>query len=98
MDIKDIAERMSNLERQTLDAFAKCAQAFDAFDQGAAQIVRSLLAENAGLKAEIERLRGPKLIGFNTGGSRIVDEEGALEDYYPPLPDDEEDIKIGGSE
>lgn len=57
MDILEIANTMSNLEADALEAFQNCAIGFDAFNKGAATIVRALLQENNELRCEIARLR-----------------------------------------
>jgi hypothetical protein len=57
MLIQEIANTMSDLEAQALEGFQQCAANFDAFNKGAAEIVRKLLQEIQQLREENNSLR-----------------------------------------
>lgn len=76
MLIQDIANTMSDLEREALEAFQTCAKGFDAFNKGAANVVRELLKineelreENNQLRIEIYRLRDVDVDSIKIGGT-----------------------------
>lgn len=60
MTIQEISELMSDLEEAALQSFQTTAEAFDLFNQGAAQCIRALLSENNDLRCEIAKLKEGK--------------------------------------
>lgn len=95
MDIQEISTTMSNLEHQALEAFRANAEAFDAFDKGAAHIVRGLLQEVQSLNEQIAELKVANMKLAGNSAAQALDNIA----HEPVDPEDgEEGIKIGGTD